>query len=107
MSSTTPQEPPLSPGETVSGKYRIERLIAWGGMGVIMEARNEALEQRVAIKFLLREMVNQADAVDRFVREARAAALLQSDHVVRVFDVAKTDDGLPYMVMEYLEGIDL
>jgi serine/threonine-protein kinase len=84
-------------GELISNKYRIERLLAQGGMGVVMTARHEALDQRVAIKFLLPELCAHPDAVERFLREARAAAQLQSDHVVRVFDVARLDDGLPYL----------
>jgi serine/threonine-protein kinase len=95
------------PGAIIAGKYRAERVLARGGMGVILEAEHLELGQRVAIKFLLPDAVRQAEMVERFLREARAAAQLQSDHVVRVFDIGKTEAGIPYMVMELLPGNDL
>jgi serine/threonine-protein kinase len=95
------------PGETVAAKYRVVRVVASGGMGVVVEAEHEALGQRVAIKFLLPEAGQQPELVERFLREARAAARLQSDHVVRVFDIGTDQAGVPFMVMELLTGADL
>ena len=94
---------PVGVGSVVAGKYRIDRLLGAGGMGVVAEAFHVELNQRVAVKFVtdLGE-----DSVARFLREARAAAQIRSEHVVKVTDVG-TADGLPYMVMEYLEGRDL
>jgi eukaryotic-like serine/threonine-protein kinase len=94
-------------GETVAGKYVVERVLGEGGMGVVVLAMHTQLEQKVAIKFLKAEALQSTEAVARFVREARAAARIQSEHVVRVFDVATLETGEPYLVMEYLEGRDL
>ena len=94
-------------GTLIADKYRVERVLASGGMGVIVEAEHAALGQRVAIKFLLPEGAENAELVERFLREARAAARLRSDHVVKVFDIGTDDRGVPFMVMELLEGNDL
>ncbi len=98
---------PVKEGEILAGKYKIERMLAKGGMGVVVAAMHEALEQRVALKFLLPEGAENADAVGRFLREARAAVRLRSEHVAKVLDVGTLDTGSPYIVMEYLEGRDL
>lgn len=95
---------PVSVGELLNRKYRVERLIGVGGMGVVVAAWHTELQQRVALKFLRRSFSQHPEAAERFRREARAAARISSDHVVRVFDVATLEDGVPYMVMEYLEG---
>ncbi len=99
--------PSIASGVMLAGKYRIERTIGEGGMGVVLAATNEALRQRVAIKLLRSGALANAKALGRFEREARAAASLRSEHVARVLDVGKLEDGRPYMVMEYLEGRDL
>jgi len=98
---------PVGPGDVVAGKYAIVRLLGRGGMGSVFEARHRALGQRVAIKMLHAQSSGQEEAVERFLREARAAASLTSDHVVRVYDVGIHESGLPFMVMELLEGTDL
>jgi eukaryotic-like serine/threonine-protein kinase len=94
-------------GEVLAGKYRIDKLLGAGGMGVVVAAHHLQLDERVALKFLLPEALGQSEAVARFVREARAAAKIKSEHVVRVSDVDTLPDGTPYIVMEYLEGGDL
>ncbi len=94
-------------GDVVAGKYRIEQTLGAGGMGVVVCASHLHLRQRVAIKFLLASVVSGPESVARFLREAQAAARIQSEHVARVFDAATLDDGTPYMVMEFLEGRDL
>ncbi len=94
-------------GDVLGGKYRIDRVIGRGGMAIVAEATHTLLDQRVALKFLRPEMMTLPDVVARFDREARAVVKLKSDHVARVIDVGKTDAGIPYMVMEYLEGKDL
>ena len=98
---------PVEIGAVIAGKYRVERVLGQGGMGVVVVAMHDDLDQRVAIKFLLPEAVRDADWVARFSREAKAAAKIKSEHVVRVFDVGRLDNGAPYMVMEYLDGKDL
>ena len=90
------------PGEVLGDKYRIERVLGRGGMGIVLLARNQRLGERVAIKVLARDPTPALAA--RLLMEARAAARLRSDHVVRVFDVGNTESGAPYLVMEYLEG---
>jgi serine/threonine-protein kinase len=98
---------PLPVGEVIAGKYRIEHLLGQGGMGVVLAGRHVHLEERVAIKLMLSEAAFNNEAVARFLREARAAARLESAHVARVSDVGTLADGRPYMVMEYLDGSDL
>ncbi|HEY5937837.1 MAG TPA: serine/threonine-protein kinase [Kofleriaceae bacterium] len=93
-------------GELIAGKYRLEHEIGAGGMGVVYAATHIALDQRVALKFLLVEAARNPEMVERFMREARAAAKIQSEHVARVIDVGERE-GMPYIVMEYLEGDDL
>jgi serine/threonine-protein kinase len=97
-----------APGDWVAGgKYQIERLIGLGGMGVVMSAIHVQLDERVAMKFLLPAALQNAGAVDRFLREARALVSLKNEHVVRVLDVDKLPSGSPYIVMEHLVGADL
>lgn len=95
------------PGTLLAGKYRVEREVASGGMGVVLAAHHERLGQRVAIKVLHEQFARRRETVERFEREARLAASLRSDHVVRIHDVSATSEGIPYIVMEYLEGEDL
>jgi serine/threonine-protein kinase len=94
-------------GEVLVGKYRIERVLGQGGMGVVLAARHLQLDESVAVKLMLSDAATNHEATARFLREARAAARLQSAHVARVSDVGTLDDGRPYMVMEYLDGADL
>jgi serine/threonine protein kinase len=94
-------------GDLLAGKYRVQRVLGVGGMGVVVAARHTQLDTPVAIKFLLPEMLANAAAVARFAREARAASKITSEHVARVFDVGALENGAPYIVMELLEGMDL
>ncbi|HEX3342992.1 MAG TPA: cytochrome c peroxidase, partial [Polyangiaceae bacterium] len=98
---------PVKEGDLLAGKYRVERILGVGGMGVVVAARHEQLDQHVAIKFVRDEALGNEDAVARFLREARAAVRLKSEHAARVLDVGTLESGAPYMVMEYLEGSDL
>ena len=98
---------PVQPGQTLAEKYRVERILGTGGMGVVVAARHVELNALVAIKFLLPHVLTNQQAVTRFAREARAAVRIKSEHVARVSDVGTLETGAPYMVMEYLEGTDL
>src|SRR5580698_576973 len=98
---------PVREGDLLAGKYRIERVLGVGGMGVVVAARHEQLDQLVAIKFVREDALGNEDAIERFLREARSAVRLKSDHVARVIDVGKLYSGAPYMVMEILDGDDL
>jgi serine/threonine-protein kinase len=94
-------------GSVVRGKYRVERVLGEGGMGTVLSAWHEHLDQRVALKVLLPELVAHGPLLERFKREAQAASRIRSDHVARVIDVDALESGAPFMVMEYLEGQDL
>jgi len=98
---------PVSPGDVVGGKYRVERVLGSGGMGVVVAARHIDLDQPVALKFILPQALAGKGNVERFLREARAAVRLKSEHVARVYDVGRDGDDRPYMVLELLEGMDL
>jgi eukaryotic-like serine/threonine-protein kinase len=100
--------PPVAIGEIVAGKYRVERLLGVGAMGIVVSARHTTLDQAVAIKFLVdHRLGSREQSIARFLAEARAAARIVSDHVCRVFDVGTLPNGTPFMVMEHLEGNDL
>jgi len=94
-------------GDLLAGKYRVERVLGVGGMGVVVAARHVELGELRAIKLLLPQFRERSEAVERFVREARAAVRLKSEHAAQVHDVGRLEGGAPYMVMEYLEGSDL
>ena len=94
-------------GDILAGKYRVDRVLGVGGMGVVVSAHHIQLDEKVALKFLLPEALGNSEAVARFAREARAAVKIKSEHVARVSDVGTLPNGAPYMVMEYLEGGDL
>lgn len=96
----------LAVGATVGEKYRLDREIARGGMGSVWLARHLQLDAPVAIKFMDDGLVASDAARERFVREAKAAAQIQSPHVVHISDYG-VDDGSPYIVMELLSGEDL
>jgi serine/threonine-protein kinase len=98
---------PVAEGDIVAGKYRVERVLGRGGMGVVVSAMHLELQQRVALKFLLGDVASHQEEAARFGREARASARIRSDHVVRVMDVGTLPTGSPYMVMEYMDGDDL
>lgn len=98
--------PVIESGAIIDSKYRVESSLAQGGMGVIVVARHLQLGHRVAIK-LVRAGALDASSARRIVREARALALLKSEHVTRVLDVGELDAGDPFIVMELLEGMDL
>ena len=97
----------VRPGDVLGGKYRVERVLGAGGMGVVVAAKHLELGQRVALKLMLEESARDPEQSERFLREARAAVQLRSLHTARVLDVGRLGDGEPFMVMEYLEGRDL
>src|SRR6185436_11753084 len=97
-SSPYTNRPPVAVGELVAGKYRVDRVLGAGGMGIVVAAEHTQLGQRVALKFLHLETCEDPDIVERFLREARAAVQIQSEHVSRVLDVGRLDSGMPYIV---------
>jgi serine/threonine-protein kinase len=95
------------PGTIVGGKYRLEEVLGKGGMGVVVRAVHLQLGEAVALKFLLGDKAKERAYVERFVREARAAVRIKSEHVARVLDVGTLPGGEPFIVMELLLGQDL
>jgi serine/threonine-protein kinase len=94
-------------GSIVAGKYRIDRVLGRGGMGAVFSATNATIGKRVALKFLTHNTARDKSATMRFQREAEAAGVIESEHIVHVFDSGTTEDGLPFLVMELLTGEDL
>jgi serine/threonine-protein kinase len=97
----------FEPGTLLAGKYRVDRVLGQGGMGVVVAATHVYLAQRVALKFLLPQFLHDQTTVERFLREARASAALRGEQVCRVSDVGTLETGSPYIVMELLDGSDL
>lgn len=95
--------PGLSEGDVVAGKYRVEQRLGEGGMGVVISARHLELGTPFAIKLL---RAKDSDK-NRFLREAQAASQIESEHVARVLDVGRLENGRPFIVMEHLRGSDL
>ncbi len=95
------------PGDVLDDKYRIERLLGEGGMGAVAKAVHLLRRAPVALKFMSPAVMALPGSVERFVNEGVAASQIDSDHVVKVFDVGRMPSGAPYLVMEYLEGCDL
>src|SRR6188474_246088 len=97
----------LPPGTIVGGKYRIDGFLGAGGMGVVLSATHLELDAPVAIKVVRDDFAANEAVVSRLLFEARAVARMQSVHIVRVLDVARLENGAPYIVMEKLRGADL
>jgi serine/threonine-protein kinase len=95
------------PGDVLADKYQVEQLVGSGGMGAVVTAIQQELGRRVAIKLMPPQAAQSQRAVERFLREARAASAISNEHVVRIFDVGRLPDGVPFMVMEFLPGVTL
>src|SRR5436190_24267048 len=102
-----PNKAKIPVGFVLSGKYRITREIGRGGMAAVYEAENVDIGKRVAIKVLAQELTTSAVVVERFLREARAAAAIRSPFICDVYDSGKLEDGRPFLVLELLEGESL
>ncbi len=100
-------DPAKAVGETVGGKYRLDRLIGRGGMGAVYEATNIQIAKKVAIKTLLPESSRIDQVAERFKREARSAASIGHENIVDIYDLDTTEEGVIFIVMEYLDGCDL
>jgi serine/threonine protein kinase len=96
----------MKTGNVVNGRYLIEEQLGSGGMGSVYAAHHVQLGTKLAIKVLLPELLSDPEAIGRFDREARAAAKIADENVVRILDVGQLESGAPYMVMEFLEGQD-
>jgi eukaryotic-like serine/threonine-protein kinase len=96
----------IRPGVVLKGKYRLDALLGVGGMAEVYRARNTLVDRDVAIKVLRREMATRPDAIARLMREAKAAGGLRHRNIVDVLDIDTSDDGVMFIVQEYLEGED-
>jgi len=105
MASPTSTKIPV--GTILSGKYRITREIGRGGMAAVYEAENVDIGKRVAIKVLAQELTTSMVVVERFFREARAAAAIRSPYICDVYDSGRLENGPPFLVLELLEGESL
>lgn len=94
-------------GEILAGKYRLEKLLGRGAVGAVYRAQNTLIGRIVAIKVLRPEHASDDETVARFMREARAANLVRHPNVVDVLDIGQDEDGIPFIVEEFLEGKDL
>jgi hypothetical protein len=106
-SPTKRPDPGVAIGHVFLGKYRVEEILGVGGMGVVTKCLHMQLGELVAIKMLRKDVLEDRDAVERFMREAQAAARLRSEYVARVIDVGRFENNVPYMIMEFLDGHDL
>ena len=101
------REETLEAGAVVGGLYRLERIVGEGGMGVVWAAREHATGRRVALKFLREGREADLRNQERVLREARAAMAISHENVAKIEAVLETDAGVPFLVMELLEGESL
>jgi serine/threonine-protein kinase len=101
------QETKISVGALLVGKYKVTGEIGRGGMAAVYEAEHINIGKRVAIKVLAAELTNSNVVIERFFREARAAASVKSPYIVDVYDSGRLEDGRPFIAMELLEGESL
>src|SRR5271170_5999751 len=94
-------------GTVLADRYEIMEVIGGGGMGLVYKARHRLMNRIVAIKMLHKHMVSSADALKRFQVEAQAASCLSLPNILTIYDFGLTDEGQPFMVMDYLEGCSL
>lgn len=109
MSASSPLPEPL-PAEQLDDElpgYTVRRVLGQGGMGAVYLAHHTTLDRDVAVKLLPAELAGEEGFVRRFEREARSMARLDHPHIVKVHDFGRTSTGLPYLVMEYVDGCDL
>ena len=100
-------DPPFELGSVIAGKYRLDGFLASGGMGAVFQATNIAIGRKVALKILSGAVAGRPDLKRRFQLEARAAAVIAHRGIVDILDMGETEDGRPFIVMEYLEGASL
>lgn len=98
---------PLPPGQVIDDRYRIDRVIGHGGMGIVYLAEHLLIHRKVALKVLHAELVDDEGTVERFFAEARTVGRLGHPHIVESTDMGFLDGRRPYIVFEYLEGFSL
>ncbi|MBL0198146.1 MAG: serine/threonine protein kinase [Myxococcales bacterium] len=100
-------ESKIADGALLLGKYRVIREVGRGGMAAVYEAEQLSLGKKVALKVLAAELAASNVVIERFFREARAAASVRSPHIVDVYDSGRLEDGRPFIAMEMLDGESL
>src|SRR6202167_1390464 len=100
-------ETKIGVGVLLVGKYKVTRELGRGGMAAVYESKNASIGKRVAFKLLSAELANSSIVIERFFREARAAASVKSPYIVEVYDSGRLEDGRPFIAMELLEGESL
>jgi serine/threonine protein kinase len=98
---------PVESTPTHIGRYRIERVLGKGGVGVVYLAHDEQLRRLVAIKVPHRERVEKPEDAEAYLAEARTVANLDHPHIVPVFDVGSTEQHPCFVVSKYIDGTDL
>ncbi len=94
-------------GRILAGKYRIVKLIGEGGIGRVYRARHVHMKLDVAVKILADDASAELDVKERFIREARAADMVRHENIIEILDLGETGEGMPYMIMELLQGVGL
>jgi eukaryotic-like serine/threonine-protein kinase len=94
-------------GEVVAGKYRVDGILGLGGMGVVLAVTHTGIGEAYAMKCLLPRGASDPETIARFRREAQAAVRIKSEHIARVSDFGELESGAPYLLMEFLSGLDL
>ena len=101
-----PSDDPLI-GRVLSERYRIIRKIGEGGMGAVYQAEHALIEKKIALKILFQELTRRPDLVARFLQEAKSASRIGHENVIDISDFGQLPDGLVFIAMEYLDGMDL
>ena len=94
-------------GRQIFGQYNIVRKLGEGGMGAVYQARQETIDQNIAIKVLLKDAARSPEIVQRFHREAKVISMLSHPNIIRVFIFGRTEEGLLYLAMEFVNGREL
>jgi serine/threonine protein kinase len=94
-------------GDLFAGRYEIVSVLGEGGMGLVYKARHKLMNRFVAVKVIRSELVSNTLLTQRFQKEAMAVSQLKHPNIVMVYDYGVTEEGVPYLVMDYLEGISL
>src|ERR1700733_12459689 len=97
----------METGQTIAGKYRLNRALGTGGMAAVWSATNVFTEREFAVKFLLPHVARTPEAARRFLLEAKVSARINHPNIIEVIDVGQADDGALFLVMELLHGMSL